>query len=286
MTLTSDLIEQTRLYLHADSRPERNKLNDALDASTTSFELRYDPRATRSGATLGVGLEEMHVWQTSGNAVTVERGDAGSTAATHAAGATVWVDRFTPWRIFTALNDELRSLSSRGLYQARTLSLGFAAYGEYSLSTATDFLGIVNVQEDPATPDYPRTLGRGTWRLQRATNSGTNTLAVLDAIHPASDLIVTYRSEFGTLTALTDNVTTVTGLWDEAHDILPLGAAIRLLTGTEAARNDLTQGDTRRADEVPPGARTGALRPLMLLRDQRLRDEALRLRAQYPEQVR
>jgi hypothetical protein len=70
-------------------------------------------------------------------------------------------------------------------------------------------------------------------------------------------------------------------------DILSLGAAVRLMAPLEPARNYLgVQGDSKRAEEVPPGAADRSVRALLALRDHRVRAEAVRLRQQYPTVMR
>jgi 3-hydroxyisobutyrate dehydrogenase-like beta-hydroxyacid dehydrogenase len=72
------------------------------------------------------------------------------------------------------------------------------------------------------------------------------------------------------------------GLVSTAEDLPPLGAAMRLLAGLEAQRNLIdTQGDTRRAGEVPAGSITQALRNLAAIRQQRLTAEAQRFQQRY-----
>jgi hypothetical protein len=273
VTLTSELIDQTRHLLHADTRPERNQLNDIVTSNDTSFTLRYPLKNARTGAGLAVGLEEMHVWQESGQSVTVKRGDNGSPAQDHDAGEDVWVNpRYSGWRIFNAINDELRGLSTV-LWRPVTVDLAYQQFGEYALD-ATDILGIVSVAEDPPSPEVPRNVP---WRFHR----DLNVLRIDSAVHPASTLRVIYKTGFDTLTALTDNVEDETGLWVEAHDILPVGAAVRCVLGAEVARNYLDQGDTRRAEEVPAGARTQMVRNLALQYQLRVQQEQTRLLSKH-----
>jgi hypothetical protein len=61
-----------------------------------------------------------------------------------------------------------------------------------------------------------------------------------------------------------------------------LGALIALSVSSEIARNFLTQMDTRRGDEVPPGARMGSWRAVAAQRNARIQAECNRLYAKYP----
>ena len=103
---------------------------------------------------------------------------------------------------------------------------------------------------------------------------------------PGQKVRVSYKASFDTLSAVADDVETVSGLHTQAHDILSLGAALRLLSGLEAQRAyTTTQPDTRYASEVPPRSATTALIPLVEQREERIREEQARLARAYPEAI-
>jgi hypothetical protein len=109
------------------------------------------------------------------------------------------------------------------------------------------------------------------------------TLTVNGYAESGRDMRVSYKKPFAaTLASLAQVVETVSGIDASAVDILSLGAAIRLLAGTEVSRNFLDQSDTRRADEVPPQARASQMRALQQLRKDRISAEKARLYAKYP----
>jgi hypothetical protein len=61
------------------------------------------------------------------------------------------------------------------------------------------------------------------------------------------------------------------------------GIILRMMNGREIKRNFIeAQGDTRRSDEVPPGAVRDSTTTLARLRRERIIAEAARLKAQYP----
>ena len=60
-----------------------------------------------------------------------------------------------------------------------------------------------------------------------------------------------------------------------------------MMAGREVKRSFIeSQSDTRRADEVPPGASRDSTANLLRLRRERITAEAGRLKAQYPIQFR
>lgn len=294
---TADLIEQTRSHLMGSKRDGRNQLSGAHDASTTTFNLTHDLSAIRGGAKLSVGLEDVHVWSSDAQAktATVDRGEFGSTAAAHADGAVVLVNPvFSTNDILRAINAEIAGLSSpgNGLYQMKAVDITYSsAIQGYDLDGVdADFIDIYEVayKSEGPSADWPRI---DSYRVERSMDTDEfasgNALIVFQGGNPGQALRVRYRAAFDSLSALTDNVVTVSGVPTTMHDIVAISAALHLASGREVARNfDEWQGDTRRAEEVPPGANAQALRGLMMLRQRRIDEEAARLQKQYPTMLR
>ena len=94
---------------------------------------------------------------------------------------------------------------------------------------------------------------------------------------------VTTIEPFTALTALDDDITADAGLPSSCADLLAMGAALALGAGREVSRNDTrAQGDTRRANEVPPGAQLGSLNAIRVQYRERLRSELALLLGKYP----
>lgn len=294
MTTTADLIAETRRYLFSGTKEPLNRLSVGVDADDTGLAFDFAAEGIDSGASVAVELEVMHVWSGSSDAAVVERGQLGSTAAVHPSGAVVTVNpKFPDFAILQALNAELVDLSSpmNGLFQMKSEELTYnpSVYG-YDLSgvLANDLLEIYEVRFDTtgSTMEWP-VLDRGFWEFRRDSEtddfaSGYQ-LLLKTGTTPGMQVRVVYRAPFGTLSNLTDDVVTTTGLPASAVDIPPLGAAMRLASMRDIQRSfNEDQGETRRAEEVPPGAQFAAVRGLMMMRDQRVRAEATRLRQLYP----
>lgn len=292
MTLVSDVIERTRRHLHSgETREERNKTSASLTADATSVGLTYEGPGIQRGAVLAVDLEEMYVWSASANAATVSRGENGSTAATHTSGATIFVNpKFSPFAILQAVNEELADLSSpvNGLFKVGTLDFTYSAGTDtYNLAGVTDLIDILDVTYDAndGSSRWPR-LRRSDWALTRGMQAASfasgMTLTINGWAVSGRDINIIYKAPFTALSSISQNVETISGLPASAHDILSIGAAIRLTVGNEVSRNFLDQSDTRRADEVPPQARGSAMRALVALRRERIDAEKARLSAKYP----
>jgi hypothetical protein len=246
--------------------------------------------AITAGAMLGIDLEMVYVWSVSGQVATVQRAMHGTTAASHSDGALVRANpRFSDSVIFRALNDELDALSApvNGLYQALNLDVTFKPQiNGYDLTGATSLIDVLRVRYDIPGPwkTWPE-IRRWQVKINMETADFPSTFALIlyDAGWPGRRIHVVYSAPFNHLATITDDVLAVSGLFATAHDIPPLGAALRL-SGVREVQRNLTeaQGDTRRATEVPPNAVTAGANAMARLRQTRIKEEASRLSAQYP----
>lgn len=281
-------------YLLTGQREPRNVLQTTVDADDTTVALTYSVKGAQEGSRLAVDFEDCYVVASDPTAktATVIRGQFGTSGAAHTAGATIWVNpKFSRAQILRAVNDELRSLSAAGLYQMATLDLTFlpTVMGyDFTGVTPDDVLDVYEVLADypgPTTAWVPLTH----YRVIRDAPSGDFPsgmgIVLNEGGHPGFTVRVTYKTRFTAMTSSqgASEVATVSGLDSEAHDLLAIGAAIRLVSGAEVRRSQLNaQPDTRRAEEVPPGATLQSVRGLMALREQRLAEEKARLARRYP----
>lgn len=292
MTLCSDLIDSTLDFLLGSQDDEVNVLAGTVNASVTSLSFDYSLEGIVPGATIGVGLEVLRVVEVNNtsNTATVIRGQRGSTAAAHTAGDVVQVaPRFSRWSVFRALNDDLASLSGAGLYQMLTVPLTYvSSIKGYDLTAVTDVEQVYSVRYKVpnSEKEWPR-LEQKDYRFDAKANttdfaSGFS-LTILNGGYPGQPMQVAYKAPFSPMTAEANNVLTVTGLPATAHDLPPLGAAIRLQSGHESGRVDYSsQPDTRRADEVGVGGSLQAASGWRALRKDRIDEELRRQMKRYP----
>lgn len=288
MATVTDIIEETRRLLFSGGREERNKLSAAVTNVATAIPLVYELSSIKRGTKLSIDLEDIYVWGTSSlTATPVDRGQFGSTAASHVIDAIAHVNpKFSNWEIFNAINDEINALSSpvSGLYRVSTTELTYnAAVSGYnfSLTSAQDILEVRYAVPGPSL-EYPRS---SNWEFSRDMSdefASGGVLFVRDAF-PGKTVLVKAKVGFVELAATMAADLATTFLPTTCYDILSLGAAWRLTAPREVKRNfDEAQGDTRRADEVPPGGNLGGSRELGRLREQRIREESARLAQRYP----
>lgn len=290
MTTLAQTIERTRRHLYSgETADARDRLAEPVNSSEVNLTLDFGQTGVQPGATLSIDLEEMHVWQADTNtAPMVERGDHGSTATSHTNQTIVYVNaKFSAFMILEAINDELDALSTE-LYRLGSLDITYdAGTDAYDLTGVTSLTSIIDVESSANDgTDRWNTLDPSLWSLKRdlptADFPSGMALTINGSVESGMAMRVAYKGTFTRLSALTDTLETTAGLHAQAHDIVVLGAAVRLIAGAEVSRNFLEQGETRRADEVGPGSRTAMVRGLAALRAQRIEQEKARLYAMRP----
>lgn len=290
MTTLGDIITRTRRKLMTTRREPINKLAAPVQWDDGKITLEFDAAGLDRGSRLSVCCEDMHVWAvggtTAGSEITVERGIDGSYPADHPAGMLVHIDpTWSNWDIGQAVNEELEALSAptAGLFRVGTAEFQFnPARSGYGID-APGLIQVTKVVYETAGPadDWP-VLPRTFWRVdQNADPSFGGVQLVLKAGgEPGRRVRVTYRQRFGRVHGWDADITEATGLHREAHDILVLGAAIRLIGGLESQRVYTTgQPDPRRAEDVPARASISAVVPLLEQYERRIAEEAARLLA-------
>lgn len=293
MTTVHDLIRTTRRRYLLGGNEMRNKLTAPYTAGQGQLSFAYDLKGIQAGNLLSIGLNTFYVWSADGASKTavVSGGENGSVDANADAGDTVWVSsRFSDLDVLNAMNEELLSLSAPavGLYQPKTVEFAFSSTRDgFDLPGVTDLISIIEVRYDlPDGRSTTPSLANGDYRLERsyttAENPSTYSLKMFRGGYQGRNVTVVYRAPFTKFTSLEQDATAC-GMPEHALDIPPMGAALRLLLGREIRRNDPSvQGDTRRAEEVGPGAAAASFRPLAAARAERIAEEASILASAYP----
>jgi hypothetical protein len=296
MTTLAEVIDRTRHRLMSSQREPLNTLSGAHDSSQTAITFTNDVKF-HTGVFLSVGLEDMYVTDvaSSGTSCTVIRGMNSSTAAAHSDAALVRVNpTWSNWDILRAVNDEIHSLSAptNGLFRMQSVEFDYSpAVAGYELVGLTDYLDVWQVRYATPGPekDWP-VKARWEWSVDRNANTtdfaSGSALILHTRAHPGQKVRISYKATFDELATMADDVATVSGLHVQAHDILSLGAAIRLLGGYEAQRAyTTTQPDTRYAADVPPRTAVSAVIPLVEQREERIAEEQARLARQFAESI-
>ena len=295
MSTLDEVIDQTlNDYLLTGQREPRNVLATTVNTTETSLGFDHSLRSIQEGAKVSIDFEDTYVISSDvgTKTATVIRGQFGTAGVAHTAGGTVWVNpKWSRAQCLRAVNAELRALSGAGLYQMATVDLTFnSAIRGYDMTGVTpdDVVSIYEIMADyPGPQNAPVQIRsyRVVRDAQAADFASGIGIILNEAGHPGHTVRVTYRKRFTAVTsaeAATD-LATAAGLDVEAHDLLSIGAAIRLHSGSEVRRSQLNaQPDTRRAEETPPGAVLQSSKGLIALRNQRLAEERARLARRYP----
>ena len=292
MTTASTLIDRVTQQLLAGTVEERNKLASSISSSDGTATLSYSLGSLRDGGVFEIGSELMYVWvaNSSGKTLDVEREYGGSTAASHSQGDVVTVNpRFPRGQVLLALNSELQDLSSpvNGLFQMKTVDLAYNGSDRMvDLTGVTSISEIYDVRYRYLNDDYPIVRDVRFLRNMPTSDFPSGNVLAFDSGVRSGTIRVLYKAPFGSFA--TESSTTVTaGVGAELEDLLVLGAQIRMMAGREIKRNFTeTQGDTRRAEEVPSGATTNSMLGLQRLRLQRIVAESARLARLYPTRIR
>lgn len=295
MATVLDLINDTKRIVYG-GKPERmNKLAQdiASTSSDTTLTFTYDLKDIQAGHVLSINLELFYVWSvdTPGKTALCHRGYLGSTPTAHTSGATVVINsQFPNYSVWKGLNNELQSLSSpsNGLFKVgmKELTVASGASG-YDLTGVTDnVLDVINVywDSDESAMNW-QPVADFEFRHNANTTDFPSGYAVIirDPLVTGRTIRVLYKAHFSQLSSTLSTDLATTGLAPSMYDIPAIGTAARLVPYSEVRRNRIQpQGDTRRAEEVPPGAIANSARMLLQQKYERIREEAFKLLAAYP----
>lgn len=258
MTTVRDAVNDVRRIVYGSLSEQINVVSVAASAGAGSLILELGVDGIQRGTVLSSGLNVWYVKNVlpSAGEVFVIPGYDGAPLAPVEPGDIVYVrPRMTEWYAFNAVNDEIRRLSSptQGLYKiGRWTERVDPSYQTYDVPLAArNMVNLARVRfRIPGTPDYWVDLPNVAWRWQ--SESTVPRVILLRNIPSATEVEFTYHAPFTQATSLDDDLVADCGLSDSMTDIPALGAAIMLLRTTEARRNQVqTQGDSRKAAEVP-----------------------------------
>jgi hypothetical protein len=289
MSTVGTVVDRTVRQLMSGTVEERNKTTAALTATSTSIVFQYDLNGIRAGGVIQIDNELMYVWEVSSGSktVTVERGWNGTTAAAHVTNSIAIVDpKFPRAQILEAINAEIDDLSSpmNGLYQIKSLELNYnGTWNMISLPTIDKIIDLVSVTIRYIATDYPVIRKCRLIRDLPNDDFSAGYAIRFDEQVRAGKMIVVYKAPFTNVTSEAQNLQNVSGFPSTAEDILMMGAQIRLVSPREVKRNFTeSQGDTRRAEEVPTGSVSSSINNIIRMRRDRITAEAARLARQYP----
>ena len=216
------------------------------------------------------------------------RGYQGTSPAPHAQYAQVTLaPTFPRVSIKKAINDTINSLYP-SLWAVSTYTFTFnASVTTYALPDDCEDVLYVSWQTTGSSQEW---LPLKRWRLDSMASAATfntnSTLNIYDNVQPGRTVQVWYTTTANTLDANTDDFADVTGLPQSCQDVVTLGAAYKLLSFLDSGRINLTSAEADNADsKTPSTAGVSASRYIFALYQQRLNEEALKLKDKYPIRI-
>jgi len=289
MTTVATILNRASRQMLAGVVEERNKLATSIDSDDTTVVCTYDIGGLRTGSVFEVGSELLYVWdaQPSTKTLTVERAYAGTTAASHSAGAILTLNpRFPRGQMLDALNSDIDDLSSttNGLFRIVTVDLTYdGSARQVNITNSGTILDLIDVRFRYESDDYPVLRNMRVQTGLPTTDFASGNTLVFDEPVMAGTVRVRYKAPFTRATTEASDLTTDCFLPATCDDIIEMGVILRMMAGREIKRNFIeAQGDTRRPEEVPAGAVRDSLANIQRLRRERIIAESGRLKAQFP----
>ena len=271
-------------YLMTGQRVSRGRSATAIDDATTTLTLSESTEQVGPNTLLQHDFELMSVWSVTGSALTIERGDYSSTAASIPAGSILQINPiFRRHNVLEAIKMEIASLNADpGIWQPRVVDLTTSGSlaDIYDLG-AGEVHGVAAV--DQLVDDVWEPVSR--WEVKRGLTGKTGITgdAGLQIIGAYSNrpIRAVVKAPLGVVNSTTASVETTTGLANVR--LLAVGAAIQMNAGREIKRSFIEhQGSSRRANEVQPFQTLSSGRELQALY-KRLKGEAITaLNQKYP----
>ncbi len=213
------------------------------------------------------------------------RGYQGTTPAPHSQYAQVTLaPTFPRSSIKKAINDTINSLFPN-LWIVSSYTFTFnASVTTYALPDDLESILYMSWQTTGSSQEWlPITRWRADGMANSATFNTTNTVSIYDSVQPGRTVQVYYTSTANTLDANTDDFADVTGLPQSCQDVVTLGASYKLLSFLDSGRINLTSAEADNADsKIPSTAGASSSRYIFALYQQRLNEEALKLKDRYP----
>lgn len=216
------------------------------------------------------------------------RGYQGSSAVAHAENAKVTISpTFPKVSVKRAINDTINALYPQ-LFGVDTTTFSLTAtQSVYSLPAAVE--DVLAVSWDTPGPSG-EWLPVRKWRHDPTANTTDYTsgqsISVYDGITPGRTVQVTYTKKPTVLSANGDIFETVTGLPSSCKDVVVYGASYRLASFIDPGRLNYMSAEADLADSrIQYGSGASTARFMLALYNQRLTEEANKLRIAYPPKI-
>jgi hypothetical protein len=294
MTSTlANLVDEVLLNLNGYTMRQDRTTHLAADLTSSGLSLSLG-----SVSNIGKGIVEIDdelIWldsydRVSNTAVAAPygRGYQGSTAATHSTNAKVTISpTFPKVSVKKAINDTIKASYPQLYGVDRTTFSLTATQSTYALPTAAETVLAVSWDTPGPTGEW---IPVKNWRQDSQANTTAyptgQTIGIYDRITPGRTVQVVYTKEPTALSNNADVFETVTGLPSSTKDVIVYGASYRLASFIDPGRLTFTSAEADQADtKLQYGSGSNAARFMLALYQQRLNEEASKLRDKYPVRI-
>lgn len=294
MTSTfANLVDEVLLNLNGYTM--RQDRTTHLTADITNSDLSL---ALGSVSNIGKGIVEIDdelIWldsydrvSSTATAAPYGRGYQGSTPASHTTNTKVTIaPTFPRISVKRAINDTIRSVFPQLYGTARTTFSLTATQSTYALPADAETVVAASWDTPGPTGEW---MPIRDWRQDSTANTTTystgQTISIYDRITPGRTVQVVYTKEPTPLTNNSDVFETVTGLPSSSKDVIVYGASYRLASFIDPGRLTFTSAEADQADtKIQFGSGSNAARFMLALYQQRLAEEAGKLRDKFPVRV-
>lgn len=294
MTSTlANLVDEVLLNLNGYTMRQDRTTHLTADINSSALVLNLG-----SVTNIGKGVVEIDdelIWidtydrvSNSATAAPYGRGYQGSQAVGHTQNTKVTISpTFPRISVKRAINDTIRAVFPQLYGVDRTTFSLTATQSTYSLPAAVDtVLGVSWDTPGPTGEWMPVKQWRHDPMANATAYTSGQTISVYDRITPGRTVQVTYSKEPTVLSNSNDVFETVTGLPSSAKDVIVYGASYRLASFIDPGRLTFTSAEADQADtKIQFGSGSNAARFMLALYQQRLTEEAGKLRDQFPVRI-
>jgi hypothetical protein len=293
MTTFNNLIDDVQLDLSGFSY-RQDRVTYLVSAATTS-DLILNVASTDNIGKGIIEIDDEMMWVDSydrqANTITIApfgRGYNGTTAAAHSTNSKVTITPTYPrYAVKRAINDTIGAVYPKVFATGSSAVSFLASRTTYPLPTdAVQILSMAWQSVGPTKEWLP--IRQWRWDpLAYASSFPTGkSVSIYDNVLPGRTINIIYAHIPSGMSNLSDDFETVTGLPSSMKDVIVYGAAWRLSSYVDPARISIS---SPQADELdvkrPYGTGTNVTKNLQALYLQRLEEESLKQKLQYPTRV-
>lgn len=293
MTTLNNLIDDVQLDLSGFTYRQDRATYLLTDVTTSALVINVASTDNIGKGIIEIDEEMMWVdsYDRQANTITIApfgRGYNGTTAATHLTNAKVTITPTYPKHaVKRAINDVISAVYPK-VFAVSATELSFLA-SRTTYSLPADAIQILSMAWQSVGPTK-EWLPIRQWRWDPIANSSAfptgRTVSIYDNVLPGRKIQTVYAHLPVTFTSNTQDFEETTGLPSSMRDVIAYGAAWRLASYIDPARISITSATADEIDSKRPyGTGTNVTKQLQALYLNRLEEESLKQKLQFPTRV-